>query len=111
MVPALALMYVKEDVDALLLLNVALEHAGGAALDELVVDDVVWDSESKDNLFDELNRGGRFQLLYWLGLDPLGELVHCHQQVRHAASSGFEGSHHVESPDREGPGDWNGPEC
>ena len=41
MVPALALVYVEEDVDALFLLDVALEHAGGAALDELVVDDVV----------------------------------------------------------------------
>ena len=41
MVPALALMYVEEDVDAPLLLDAALEHAGGAALDELVVDDVV----------------------------------------------------------------------
>ena len=34
-------MYVEEDVDAPFLLDAALEHAGGAALDELVVDDVV----------------------------------------------------------------------
>ena len=40
-VPALALIYVEEDVYALFLLDAALEHAGGAALDELVVDDVV----------------------------------------------------------------------
>ena len=32
-------MYVKEDVDAPFLLDVVLEHAGGATLDELVVDD------------------------------------------------------------------------
>ena len=41
MVPTLALMYVEEDVDAPFLLDAALEHAGGAALDELVVDDAV----------------------------------------------------------------------
>ena len=34
-------MYVEEDVDALFLFDAALEHAGGAALDELVVDDAV----------------------------------------------------------------------
>ena len=31
-VPALALMYVEQDVDAPFLLDAALEHAGGAAL-------------------------------------------------------------------------------
>ena len=41
MVPTLALVNVEEDVDALFLLDAALEHAGGAALDELVVDDAV----------------------------------------------------------------------
>ena len=41
MVPALALVNVEEDVDATILLDAALEHGGGAALDELVVDDVV----------------------------------------------------------------------
>ena len=40
-VPALALVNVEEDVDAAILLDVALEHAGRAALDELVVDDAV----------------------------------------------------------------------
>ena len=34
-------MYVEEDVDAPLLLDAALEHAGRAALDELIVDDAV----------------------------------------------------------------------
>ena len=38
---ALTLMYVEEDVDALFLLDAVLEHAGGAALDELVFDDAV----------------------------------------------------------------------
>ena len=31
-VPALALVYVEEDLNALVLLDAALEHAGGAAL-------------------------------------------------------------------------------
>ena len=44
MVPTLALMYVEEDVDALFLLDAVLEHTGGAALDELVVDDAVGDA-------------------------------------------------------------------
>ena len=39
--PALALVYVEEDLNALVILDAALEHAGGAALDELVVDDAV----------------------------------------------------------------------
>ena len=40
-VPALALVNVQEDVGAAILLDAALEHADGAALDELVVDDAV----------------------------------------------------------------------
>ena len=40
-VPALALANVEEDVDAVILLDAALEHAGRAALDELVVDDAI----------------------------------------------------------------------
>ena len=40
-VPTLALVYVEEDLNALVLLDAALEHAGGTALDELVVDDAV----------------------------------------------------------------------
>ena len=41
MVPALSLVNVEEDVDAAVLLDAALENAGRAAFDELVVDDVV----------------------------------------------------------------------
>ena len=41
MVPALALVDVEEDVDAPILLDAALEHAGGDALDELGVDDAI----------------------------------------------------------------------
>ena len=40
-VPAVALVNVEEDVDAAVLLDAALEHAGRVAPDELVVDDVV----------------------------------------------------------------------
>ena len=40
-VPALALVDVEEDVDAPILLDAALEHAGGDALDELGVDDAI----------------------------------------------------------------------
>ena len=39
--PAFVLVYVEEDVDAPFLLDVALEQAGGATLDEFVVDDAV----------------------------------------------------------------------
>ena len=41
MVPALALVNVEEDVDATVLLDAALEHAGRTALDKLVVDYVI----------------------------------------------------------------------
>ena len=39
--PALALVYVEEDLNALVLLDAALEYAGGATLDGLVVDDAL----------------------------------------------------------------------
>ena len=40
-VPAVALVNVEEDVDVVILLDAALEHAGRATLDKLVVDDAV----------------------------------------------------------------------
>ena len=40
-VPALALVNVEDDVDAAILLDAALEHAGRVTLDELIVDDYV----------------------------------------------------------------------
>ena len=108
MVPALALVNVEEDVDAAILLDAALEHAGRAALDELVVDDVVWKAKAEDNLFEKLNRRSRITLADRLRFNLLGELVNHHQQVRHTAPGHLEGSDHVESPDREGPGDGDG---
>ena len=39
--PALALVDVEEDVDAPILLDAALEHAGRAVLDKLIVDDAI----------------------------------------------------------------------
>ena len=43
-----------------------------------------------------------------LGLYPLGELVNCYEKVSETARALFEGSHHVEAPDRERPGDGDG---
>jgi hypothetical protein len=44
----------------------------------IVGDDAARDSEYEDYLSDELNGSGRVQLLYCLGLDPLGELIDYH---------------------------------
>ena len=63
----------------------------------------MWDSEPEDDLPDELNHSGRVQLFYGFGLDLLGELVHCYQQVREATRPGPKGADHVESPDSEWP--------
>jgi hypothetical protein len=67
----------------------------------IVSDDTVWDSISRDDLVEELDGGRAIEFLYWLGLDPLGEFVHCYQQMRQAPRYGFECSHHVKAPDRE----------
>ena len=74
-------------------------------------DDVVRHAVAHRYVLDEPDGCWPVQFLDRPCFDPLGKFVHCHQQVRHAASSGFEGSHHVESPDREGPGNRNGVEC
>ena len=43
-----------------------------------------------------------------LRLYPLGEFVHCYEQVSEAARALSEGSYHVEAPDYERPGDGDG---
>ena len=98
---------VEEDAgDGAVLLERALGEVG-----VVVGDDAVRHAVAHRYVLDEPDGCWPVQFLDWPCFDPLGELVNCHQQVRHATSSGFEGSHHVESPDREGPGDPYGVEC
>ena len=90
--------------DGAVLLERALGKVGA-----VVGDDVVRHVLAHRYILDEPDGCWPVQFLDRSCLDPLGEFVHYHQQVRHATSSGFEGAHHVESPDHEGPGDrWFG---
>jgi hypothetical protein len=68
----------------------------------------VWDSISCDDLVEELDGGRAVEFFDWLGLDPVGELVHCYQQMRQAPGRCFEWSYHVEAPDDERPSEWDG---
>jgi hypothetical protein len=42
----------------------------------------VGNSISCDDVVEELDGGRAIELFDWLGLDPLGELVHSNQQMR-----------------------------
>ena len=77
----------------------------------VVGDDAVWHAVAYRDVLDESDGRWPVQFLDWPCFNPFGELVHLHQQMRHAASSGLEGPHHVESLDCKGPGDRYGPEC
>ena len=74
-------------------------------------DDAVGVTVPVDDVLEEGDGGFTVQLLDWLHLDPLGELVHHDQKMGHASSSRLESSHHVQAPDGEGPGDGDGSEA
>ena len=77
-------------------------------LDKVVAvigDDAVRVAVPVDELAEELGSGLPVALLDGFGLDPLGELVDCDKQMGEARWSSLELAHHVESPDRKGPGD------
>jgi hypothetical protein len=44
----------------------------------------------------------------WLGFGPLGELIHCYQEMRQAPEHCLEWSHHVEALDSKWPSEWDG---
>ena len=98
---------VEEDAgDGAVLRERALGVVGAVARD-----DVVRHAVAHRDVLDESDSRWPVRFLDWPCFDPFCELVHRHQQMRHAASSGLEGPHHVESPDHKGPCDWDGLEC
>ena len=74
----------------------------------MVSDNTVRNAESIDDVEEEFDRLFRVEIGDGLGLYPLGKLVDCYKQVSEAARALLEGSYHVETPDREWPGDWDG---
>ena len=70
----------------------------------------MWVAVSVDDVLEEGYGRLAIQLLDWLHLDPLGELVHHDQKMGHASPSRLESSHHVQALDGEGPGDGDGSE-
>jgi hypothetical protein len=74
----------------------------------VVGDDAVGNPISCDDLVEELDGRRAVKFFDWLGLDPLGELVHCDQQMRQAPGRCLEWSYHVQAPDSEQPGERDG---
>ena len=62
----------------------------------VVGDDAVRVAVAVDDVLEKGDDRLAVPLLDWLGLDPLGELVHRYEEVSHAASRRFEGTDHVE---------------
>ena len=74
----------------------------------MVSDDTVRNTKQVDDVEEEFDRLFRADVGDWLGLYLLGEFVDRYEQVSEAAWALFEGSYHVEAPDREWPGDGDG---
>jgi hypothetical protein len=68
----------------------------------------VGNSISCDDVVEELDGGRAVELFDWLGLDPLGELVHSNQEMRQAPGRDLEWSYHVQAPDSKRPGERDG---
>ena len=87
---------------------------GELSLDEVrpvVRDDAVGVSEAVDDSFEELDCCWSIQFLARLGLYPLRELGHGHQQVCIAAAGPPQRANHVQPLDGKQPGDRNSLEC
>ena len=74
----------------------------------MVGDDTVRNTKSIDDAEGKLDCLFQADIGDGLRLYPLGKLVHRYEQVSDAARGLFEGSDHVEAPDREWPGDGDG---
>jgi hypothetical protein len=66
------------------------------------------DSESEDDALHKVDCHYTIALWDWFSLDPLGELIHCNQEVSEATLSYFQRAHHVKAPLSEGPSKRNG---
>ena len=71
----------------------------------MVSDDAVRNTELVDDVEEEFDRLFRVDVSDGLRLYPLGEFVHCYEQVSEAAWALFEGSYHVETLDHQRLGD------
>jgi hypothetical protein len=92
-------------VDLLFIIEVD-KHASHE-LGAILGNDHVHDPILVYNLLDELNRSLRANRSYKFGLNPLGELVNHDKQVIKAPEGRREFPDEVESPNGEGPHDWD----
>ena len=57
---------------------------------------------------DENDSSASIEILDRLGFNPFGELVDCHKYMSEAAPTRSQRSNHVQTPNNEGPDEWNG---
>ena len=74
----------------------------------IIHDDAVRDAISEYKFSDEANNSTGVKVLDWFSLNPLGELVDCHQYMREATSPCSQRTDHVQPPYCERPDEWNG---
>ena len=74
----------------------------------IIRNDAVRDSISEYQFPDEANSSTGVKVLDWFSLNPLGELVDCHQYMREATSTCSQRTDHVQPPYYERPDEWNG---
>ena len=73
-----------------------------------VGDNAVRETESMDDIFEELDCFLCSSRYEWFILDPLGELVDGDVYILKTTWHWFERSDHVQSPACKGPGSWDG---
>ena len=74
----------------------------------IISDDAVRNSISEYQLSDEADSSVGIKILDRLSFNPLSELVDCHQYMGEAAPASSQWCNHMQSPNSEGPDEWNG---
>jgi hypothetical protein len=77
----------------------------------IVCDDAVRVAILINEFLQELSHCGRVKRPDWLSFNPLGELVHCYEQMSKSSSSPFERTNHIYSPNGKQPGDRYSLQC
>ena len=77
----------------------------------IVGDDAMWYAIPSGDVGDESYGSRPIKFLDWLGLYPLGELIHSDKQMSHAATGCLEWPHHIQTPNSKGPSNGNSLEC
>ena len=95
--------YIKPDVLSL----AELLHLTFRKVRTIICDDAMWETETKNNLFEKLNRRGCITFTDGLRFNPFGELVNRHQQVGLLVLRMLKGSNHIKPPSSKWPSDGN----